>query len=61
VVQNLKIAGSNVFILLKLFVWHSSGKNVRMKKSNWVCPSAHLIAFLNVFFPMSVRRKALIK
>jgi len=33
VVQNLKIAESRVFIFLKLFVWHSSGENVKMKES----------------------------
>jgi len=34
VVQNLKIAKSSVFIVSKLFVWHSSRENVRMKESN---------------------------
>jgi len=34
VVQNLKIAESSVYIFSKLFVWHSTGENVRMKESN---------------------------
>jgi len=34
VVQNLKIAESSVFSFSKLFIWHSSGENVRMKESN---------------------------
>jgi len=34
VVQILKIAESSIFIFSKLFVWHSSGENVKMKECN---------------------------
>jgi len=27
----VKIAESSIFIFLKIFVWHSSGENIRMK------------------------------
>jgi len=31
-ILHLKIAESSVFIFSKLFVWHSSGENVRTKQ-----------------------------
>jgi len=36
-IQNLKIAERSILIFSKLFVWHLSGENVRMKESNWMC------------------------
>jgi len=40
----------------KLFVWHSSGENVRMKKSNY--PHTKLICFILTFCPNECQMKS---
>jgi len=59
VVRNLKITESSVFIFSKLFVWHSSGENVRMKESNYFLSFWRLLlSFILTFSPNECQTKS---